>query len=124
MYYLFTSKLPYKEEIKYKLLKKEDNKLYLDSLDGSCLIIYKMIDGISIKKETDDIELLFKLSLDKQTKMYIKTKKDNLKMEFDIKTKKLNFEDDLYEFEYDLLDNQNCINSSSIMIKGVKDYGD
>ncbi len=124
MYYLFTSKLPYKEEIKYKLLKKEDNKLYLDSLDGSCLIIYKMIDGISIKKETDDIELLFKLSLDKQTKMYIKTKKDNLKMEFDIKTKKMNFEDDLYEFEYDLLDNQNCINSSSIMIKGVKDYGD
>lgn len=124
MYYLFTSKLPYLVQTKYNLIRKEDNKLYLSSLDGSTLIIYKMVDGLSIKKENDEIELLFKLSKDKMTKMFVKTKKDNLKLEFDIKTKKLNLEDDLFEFEYDLINDQTCLNSSSIQIKGVKENGD
>lgn len=124
MYYVFTSYLPSKEVIEYKIFKKEENKITLLSKDGSSLILYKMIDGLSILKKKDGMKIQFKLIENKKTNLSVYLHQNNYKMEMEIYTKSLKIDDNTYQFEYDLLDKGKLVHTCKVDIKGVKEYGD
>jgi hypothetical protein len=124
MYYIFTSYLPSKEVIEYKIFKKEKNKVVLQAKDGSSLILYKMVDGLSILKKDEELKIQFKLIENKKSTLTICLQKQNTKMEMEIFTRKLKIEDEVYKFEYDLLDKGNLVHICKVDIKGVKENGD
>lgn len=124
MYYVFTSYLPSKEVIEYIIFKKEENKITLHSKDGSSLILYKMVDGLSILKKNDGMRIQFKLIENKKSNLSIYLEQTNSKMEMEIFTKNLKIDDDIYQFEYDLLDKGNLVHTCKVDIKGVKENGD
>ena len=124
MYYIFTSYLPSKEVIEYKIFKKEKNKVILQAKDGSSLILYKMVDGLSILKKDEELKIQFKLIENKKSTLTVCLQKQNAKMEMEIFTRKLKIEDEVYKFEYDLLDKGNLVHTCKVDIKGVKENGD